>query len=283
MNFELSILKSIQSFANPFLDVFFEMITFIAEPYILIAIVFLLYYLFHKEFGEYLIYSMLTSLIINTGFKNVFKVDRLIGEEGIRTLRAQTATGYSFPSGHSQSASTFFFGVANYMKKRIWWILSILITSLVCFSRLYLGVHYPKDVIAGFLLGLLLSYLCYKLYFNVQNKLLLYLLTPLALVPFFFFGISEDFIKFFGAMVGFSLGAIIEKKYVNFTTNRLSLKCCIFRCLLAGMIIGVYFILFQLFLPEGLLFDFIKYALLVFLAIGIVPLSFKFFRIHKNA
>lgn len=283
MNFELSILKSIQSFANPFLDAFFEIVTFIGEPYILIPIVVSLYYLFHKKFGEYLIYTMLTSLIINTGLKNIFKFARPIGEEGIRTLRAETATGYSFPSGHSQSASTFFFGIANYMKKRIWWILSVLITALVCFSRLYLGVHYPKDVIVGLLLGLLISYLCYKLYFNVQNKLLLYLLTPLALVPFFFFGISEDFIKLFGAIVGFSLGAIIEKKYVNFTTNRLSLKCCILRCLLAGIIIGVCFILCKLFLPEGLLFDFIKYAFLVFLAIGIVPLSFKFFRIDKNA
>lgn len=283
MNFELTILKSIQSIANPFLDAFFKIITFIGEPYILIPVVVLLYYLFHKKFGEYLIYTMLTSLIINTGLKNIFKFARPIGQEGIRTLLPETATGYSFPSGHSQSASTFFFAIANYMKKRIWWILSILLTSLVCFSRLYLGVHYPKDVIFGFILGVVISYLCYKLYLKIENKLLLYLLTPLVFLPFFFFGISEDFIKIFAGMVGFALGSIIEKKYVNFSTDRLSFKCCILRCLLIGIIVGTSFILFKLFLPEGMLFDFIKYAVLVFLAIGIVPLSFKFFHIDKNA
>ena len=103
---ELEILRSIQSIANPFLDILFQLITMCGEQIVLISIIAVIYWALDKKFGEYIAYSVLTSVLLNNTIKDIFKMKRPIGEKGIRTLREQTATGYSFPSGHTQSASS---------------------------------------------------------------------------------------------------------------------------------------------------------------------------------
>ena len=161
---ELEILRSIQSIANPFLDFLFQLITICGEQTILIVIISIIYWTKDKKFGEYIGYSVLTSTLLNSTIKDIFKFKRPIGEEGIRTLREKTATGYSFPSGHTQGAASFYSAMAIYIKNKAMYIISALMIILVGFSRLYLGVHYPKDVIVGGILGIITSYICYKLY-----------------------------------------------------------------------------------------------------------------------
>ena len=60
----------------------------------------------------------------------------------------------SFPSGHSQMSAGLFFSAAFRLKKGWAWILAPVLTLLVMLSRLYLGVHYPTDVLAGAALGI---------------------------------------------------------------------------------------------------------------------------------
>ena len=169
---ELEILRHIQSIANPFFDFIFQIITICGEQVVLISIISIIYWTLDKKFGEYIAYAVLTSVLLNNTIKDIFKMKRPIGEEGIRTLREQTATGYSFPSGHTQSASSFYGAMAIYLKKRVMYIIATVMIILVGFSRLYLGVHYPKDVIVGGILGVLTSLVCYKLYNRFENKML---------------------------------------------------------------------------------------------------------------
>lgn len=68
-----------------------------------------IYWVIDKNMGEEFAFTLLISGLCNNILKGVFRFERPIGQEGIRTLRAHTATGYSFPSGHSQNAATLYF------------------------------------------------------------------------------------------------------------------------------------------------------------------------------
>ena len=271
---ELEILRNIQSIANPFLDLLFQLITICGEQLVLISIISIIYWALDKKFGEYIAYSVLTSVLLNNAIKDIFKMKRPIGEEGIRTLREETATGYSFPSGHTQGASSFYGAMAIYLKKRVMYIIATVMIILIGFSRLYLGVHYPKDVIVGGILGVLTSLICYKLYNRVENKMLLYVITFAIFIPALTFAHSADFIKGMGTYLGFIIGIYIEKKYVNFSTEG-STGNKIIRVLLGIVILLVLQLGLKVLLPSGTIFSFIRYSLISLVGIGVYPMAFK--------
>ena len=271
---ELEILRHIQSIANPFFDFLFQLITICGEQIVLISIISIIYWALDKKFGEYIAYSVLTSVLLNNAIKDIFKMKRPIGEEGIRTLREQTATGYSFPSGHTQSASSFYGSMAIYLKNRVMYIIATVMIILIGFSRLYLGVHYPKDVIVGGVLGVLTSLVCYKLYNRVENKMLLYVVTFAIFIPALTFAHSADFIKGMGTYLGFIIGIYIEKRYVNFSTEG-NTGNKIIRVLLGIVILLVLQLGLKVILPSGTIFSFIRYALISLIGIGVYPMIFK--------
>ena len=271
---ELEILRHIQSIANPFFDFLFQLITICGEQIVLISIISIIYWALDKKFGEYIAYSVLTSVLLNNAIKDIFKMKRPIGEEGIRTLREQTATGYSFPSGHTQSASSFYGSMAIYLKNRVMYIIATVTIILIGFSRLYLGVHYPKDVIVGGILGVLTSLICYKLYNRVENKMLLYVVTFAIFIPALTFAHSADFIKGMGTYLGFIIGIYIEKRYVNFSTEG-NTGNKIIRVLLGIVILLVLQLGLKVILPSGTIFSFIRYALISLIGIGVYPMIFK--------
>lgn len=275
---ELEILRNIQSIANPFLDLLFQLITICGEQLVLISIISIIYWALDKKFGEYIAYSVLTSVLLNNAIKDIFKMKRPIGEEGIRTLREETATGYSFPSGHTQGASSFYGAMAIYLKKRVMYIIATVMIILIGFSRLYLGVHYPKDVIVGGVLGVLTSLICYKLYNKVENKMLLYVITFAIFIPALTFAHSADFIKGMGTYLGFIIGIYIEKKYVNFSTEG-NTGNKIIRVLLGIVILLVLQLGLKVLLPSGTIFSFIRYLLISLVGIGVYPMAFKKFKI----
>ena len=274
---ELEILRHIQSIANPFFDFLFQLITMCGEQIVLISIISIIYWALDKKFGEYIAYSVLTSVLLNNAVKDIFKMKRPIGEEGIRTLREKTATGYSFPSGHTQSSASFYGAMAIYLKKKAMYIIATIMIILIGFSRLYLGVHYPKDVIVGGILGVLTSLICYKLYNRFENKMLLYVITFIVFIPALTFAHSADFIKGMGTYLGFVIGIYIEKKYVNFSTEK-STKVKVIRVLLGILILLVLQVGLKAIFPSETIFSFIRYALISFVGIGIYPMIFKKFK-----
>ena len=74
-----------------------------------------------------------------------------------------TAGGFAFPSGHAQGSATFW-GVLALHYRRLWlWLLGLGVMGLVALSRVYLGVHFGRDVIAGLALGLTFAWLGQRL------------------------------------------------------------------------------------------------------------------------
>lgn len=76
--------------------------------------------------------------------------------------------GYSFPSGHTGSSFAAAFTIYYYNKKK--GILALILASLIGFSRMYLSVHYPTDVLAGLILGYLSSLVALKIIKNKYKK-----------------------------------------------------------------------------------------------------------------
>ena len=142
---ELSILRGIQAVANPLLDYLFIGLTIFGEPLAAVALLTVVYWLWDKETGEYMTFALLLSLNVNGLIKNICRFPRPIGQEGIRSLRVQTATGYSFPSGHTQTAAALYGSLALRVRRSGVTKFAVAVTLLVGLSRLYLGVHWPKD------------------------------------------------------------------------------------------------------------------------------------------
>ena len=274
MEFELNIIRAIQSIANPFLDGLFQFITMFGEEAILIPLIAVIYWSFNKKMGEYIAYASLTSVLVNGAIKDIFKAKRPIGEPGIRSLRVETATGYSFPSGHTQGTASFWGAIAIYLKKNCMYAISGLIIVLVAISRLYLGVHYPKDVLFGAIFGILTSFITYKLFNKVNNKIDLYFITFIIFIPALLYAHSADFIKGMGTFLGFALGIYVEKKYVNFSVEGKSANK-ILRVVIGLAILILLKVGLKAVFPNKLVFHFLRYFIIVFFGIGLYPAIFK--------
>jgi undecaprenyl-diphosphatase len=77
---------------------------------------------------------------------------------------------YSFPSGHTGMAFAVTSGLF-FMKKKELGIAALILACLIAFSRMYLYVHYPTDVLVGLIIGLLSGYAGYQLYQYLEKKL----------------------------------------------------------------------------------------------------------------
>ncbi|MDQ6762045.1 MAG: phosphatase PAP2 family protein [Bacteroidota bacterium] len=159
--FDSSIANAILSFESPLATKIFETITFFGSSSFLFPAysILIVYYLFKRNWKLALDVAAIgiTSTALLYLLKNIFQRHRPL-DPLIRNV-----TGFSFPSGHSFSSFTFF-GMIAYLIwqtqiKSGWKIFATVIlfslATAIAFSRVYLRVHYPSDVVAGFCLSMI--------------------------------------------------------------------------------------------------------------------------------
>ena len=287
--FEIEFLRFLRNISNSFTDFLMEAITMLGEQMVVIVILMILYFAYDKKVGKKIAYAMFSSVLINGVVKGLvqrirpFKLDPTLD-----SIRIETATGYSFPSGHTQNTTTMFVSLPYHFKKKSLWIAGITISILVGFSRLALGVHYPTDVLVGFALGLgaaiLFSYLYDKFSKTNRSEIILFGITLLIMTPFLFIFYRKDyndilpfkgFYQIYAIFFAFSAGVLIDNLFVKFETKA-PLKIILFRILGAGII----YLLFNyglkfVFPKENMFFVMLRYFITVFSVIGIYPLIFK--------
>ncbi|MBR4458325.1 MAG: phosphatase PAP2 family protein [Clostridia bacterium] len=152
-------LQEFRSGGGGFLADFFAKMTFLGELNTVLVIMALLYWCVSKELGTYLLMGWSGNRLVN----GVLKVTACAYRPWIRDPMIEpygdaktTATGYSFPSGHSMNAASVYGGGALRKGAPLALRIVLLVTViLVAFSRMYLGVHTPQDVLTGAVLGLL--------------------------------------------------------------------------------------------------------------------------------
>lgn len=221
MGFQLDILMYLQSIRNELLTGIFTFFTVCTEVPVITVLTGILYWCINKKAGQRTLFALCGSLNINAGVKNFVKMPRPIGTKGLESLRVETATGYSFPSGHTQTATTFWVSMMYLFRKTWIYIVGILMIIGAGISRLYLGVHWPMDVIVGWVFGIALSILFIKLFDYIDYSKNYYILVVLMLifgVCTYFIG-GEDLYKMFALYTGFALGYMVEDTYINFSTE----------------------------------------------------------------
>lgn len=162
----MDFLLFLQEGRNPLCDALFSVITLLGEETFFILIGLMFFWCINKKEGYYLLTVGLFGTVLNQFLKLLFRIPRpwvrdtsLIPVEG----SVEAATGYSFPSGHTQSAVGIFGGIARWNKGVLVRILCVIACLLVGFSRMYLGVHTPADVLVSACIALVLVFGLYPL------------------------------------------------------------------------------------------------------------------------
>lgn len=175
-SFEIGILDAIQKLSTPGLDKFMVTITSLGNLSI-IWIAFIIIFLSTKEYktmGKVMVLGFILNLIIvNLLLKNIFARVRPFNIVNHADLLIPTLKDGSFPSGHTSYAFTIFTIILFMAKKKSLKVLTGILAVLIAFSRLYLYVHFPTDVIGGAIIGFILAILAMKIYFskNIREKL----------------------------------------------------------------------------------------------------------------
>lgn len=198
------------------------------------------------------------------------------------------AQGYSFPSMHSASVPALYFSLAKEAKKKWLWLLAMVLTILVGVSRVVAGMHYPTDVLAGWILGFAVMGIFTLLDRYVKKEQLYHLILLVSVLPGILYVRTTDYYTSLGCLIGAIAAIPFERKFVNFQGTR-RIPAMLLRVL--GAVI-IYFVLNTLlklpfdkqFLAGTSLAAFfirtVRYAIIMFLLMGVYPMVFP--RFEKN-
>lgn len=162
----MELLYWFESIRNPVLDVVMSTVTRLGEETVFMLIAMFVFWCVDKRRGYYLLSVGFVGTLINQWLKIVCRVPRPWVKDPNFTIvesAKEAATGYSFPSGHTQSAVGTLGGVARFASNVWVKALCIILALLTAVSRMYLGVHTPADVGVSLVIALVLVLVLYPL------------------------------------------------------------------------------------------------------------------------
>jgi undecaprenyl-diphosphatase len=171
--FDFSILNFIQeNFRCTFLDVVMPFITSLGDVgfiWILISVI-LLFFKKTRKLGIQLLFSIVFAYVIYQWIlKPVVARPRPFTQNPVVELLIKAPKDFSFPSGHT--ACGFSFVIILFLAKNKWWIPSLILACLIGFSRMYLYVHFPTDVLCGALCGIIFGAISYYFSSKILEKI----------------------------------------------------------------------------------------------------------------
>lgn len=298
----MNFLHVLEGLRTPFLDGLISLITHLGEETLFMVIALIFFWCVDKYRGYYLLFTGFCGTVCIQILKMAFRIPRpwVLDPDFtiVESARAE-ATGYSFPSGHTQCATNLYGGMARSSKRRAVQIGGVVLCLLIAFSRMYLGVHTPKDVLVSLLIGVALVLILYPLIerartdprfmYGIITAAFLLALGNLLFVELYPFPADVDAAnldnaienawKLFAAVLGICVIYPVEKKWINFDTRAVwwaqILK-------MAGGLVLVILIKSLLKSPLNALLgtslgSFARYLLMVLAAGLLWPLTFRFF------
>ena len=269
----------------PWAKDFFRLITELGSNAIYLAVILVMFWGINKKAAKVTAFVVIGSSILNYWFKTILKHPRPDS-----SLWLASASNYSFPSGHTQSAATFYGWLSIKIKR--WWmfIAGTTLIFLVGISRIYLGVHWLGDVLVGWGIGLTIIILIWRFEDQISNYLsqynTYYLYTGLALLGGVAVILTElllpvpndNFGGSGGIVIGLALGLALEKKYIDFKVRVPEKKTwkIILRIFIGLLLVLVLYYGLGSFLPsKEVLSAALRYFLVAIVGAFIWPLIFS--------
>lgn len=200
-----------------------EIITILAEDTIIILVGAFLYWCVDAKKGQRMACSAVGGVFWTLGLKNYLKVPRpwdlgIISKDQV--LRDTTATGYSFPSGHTTAGANIYGYFASVSKK--WWakVLLWLLVLLIALSRIFLGCHTSFDVLAAIVISAAWIYAAGFLFDRLLPKsdwyIFVFAIPTLFALGSLFTGFDEDVVKMGAFGLSVLVGIFIERRYIHY-------------------------------------------------------------------
>lgn len=303
----MEFLYYLEGLRTPAGEAFFSVVTRLGEQLTVVGVVCLLYWCLDKRMGYRLAMSFFTAGLAVQTLKITFRVERpWVLDPGFTPVESALgeATGYSLPSGHTQSAATL--GTVMTVEaaksgrgklyKIICALLCFLLIALVGLSRLYLGVHTPADVLSAFaaavFFALLTEAMFKKLGDSVKYDLYISVGAALVTVGALIYGLTlygrgtieyryaADVCKTSGISLAFAVWFYVERRFIRFSTEvgassrgktvlLQSAKFVVGLALTAGLHYG-----FKLLLPDATAFLVLRYFITGTWILAVYPLIF---------
>ena len=238
----MEVLYALESIRAPWLDTVMAAITHLGEETVFMVAALFVFWCVSKRHGYYLLAIGFAGTVLNQFLKLLFRIPRpwVLDSDFtiVESARAQ-ATGYSFPSGHSQNAIGTFGGIARFTRRKWVRVAAIVVAVLVPLSRMYLGVHTPLDVGVAAVIAVALVFALYPLMecSDSRNSVMgAVLAVMLALAAGYLLFVSlypfpadvdaanlahgvENAWKLLGATIGMLVGWWLDVRFIHFDTR----------------------------------------------------------------
>ena len=302
----MSFLYLLEEIRNPVLDLLFSLVTLFGEETIFMAVGMIVFWCISKQKGYYLLSVGFVGTVVNQFLKITFRVPRPWVKDPNFTIvesAREAASGYSFPSGHTQTSVGLFGGLALKFKNRAIRITSIVLCVLVPLSRMYLGVHTPMDVGVSIVIALVLVFalspifekagkspkVMYALLFSLTGIMLAYLLfMSFWQFPEEVFHVDnvhnytsavKNAYTLTGCMLGFLVVYTADLKWIKFETKAVWWVQIIKTLGGLALVLAVKELLrapLESFLPANTWARMLRYFLMVVTAGTLWPMTFKY-------
>lgn len=238
----MKVLYALESIRMPWLDTVMAAITHLGEETVFMVATLFVFWCVSKRHGYYLLAIGFAGTVLNQFLKLLFRIPRpwVLDSDFtiVESARAQ-ATGYSFPSGHSQNAIGTFGGIARFTRRKWVRAAAIVVAVLVPLSRMYLGVHTPLDVGVAAVIAVALVFALYPLMERSDSRhgvmgAVLAVMLALAVGYLLFVSLYpfpadvdaanlasgvENAWKLLGATVGMLVGWWLDVRFIHFDTR----------------------------------------------------------------
>ncbi len=299
----MELLYALEKIRTPFLDTVMGLVTNLGGEAMFIAAAIIVFWCLNKSCGYYMMTVGFAGTIINQFLKLWFRIPRPWVKDPsftiVESARAE-ATGYSFPSGHTQNAFAVFGAPARFYKSSALRIAFILLIALTAFSRMYVGVHTPLDVGVSLIVGTVLVFVIYPFFRDMDKSpkkvyiiFGIFILMAAAFVAFvelydfpadidpdnYAEGLKNAYMMLFCA-IGLLLTFYIDRRYVRFPTQAVWWAQIIKVVLGLGILLALKAVLkaplLALFGGHSAAHG-VRYFIVILFAGIVWPMTFKFF------